>query len=516
MNEKAQDDLQNPPSEGLVEGDSPATETAVAESPAAETPEQAEPEEHQLSLEVRIEDAGPCRKHVHIKVPREDIAHFYEEEISELAETAQVPGFRVGHVPKRLLEKRFRKELSEQVKQKVLMQSLEEVADNYNLDPIGQPDLDVESLEIPEEGDFEFDFDIEVRPEFELPDYEGLVIQRPTRQITDEDVESYLQRYLEQYATREDYEGPAEAGDFVTLSVEFRHEGRPIHKIGEMTVQIRPVLRFQDAELENFDTLMSGVKPGDVREAELTVSGEAENIEMRGETLTAVFTVRGIKRLKRPELNSDFFERIGVEDEEELRDEIRATLTRQVQFQQRQACRKQVLERITESADWELPEELVLKQVENALRREVLEMQQAGYTPEEIRSRENEIRQRAVSNTEQALKEHFVLDKIATQEGIEVSPEEIDFEIQMMAMQRGESPRRLRARLQKSGMDENLAAQIRERKAVDFILEKAQFEEVPMEQPVENRVAAVPHSVCGVKAESARVEEEEPAEKEGD
>lgn len=497
MSENVNDDTLDP---------SAPSETAVAEQSAGEAEEKPP---FRMSMDVTIEDAGPCRKHIKIKIPQDDISHFYQEEVSELAETAEVPGFRVGHVPAQLIEKRFRKELAAQVKQKVLLQSLEQVSEDHELDPIGEPNIDVEAIEIPEEGDFEYDFDIEVRPEFSLPDYDGLKITRPSRDITDEDVETYLQRYLEQYGTREEHTGPAEAGDYVTLSAEFFKGGVPLHKIGEMTTQIRPVLRFQDAELEDFDTLITGKKAGETAETELTVSGEAANIEMRGETVTAKFTIRSVRRMKMPELNTEFFERIGADDEKSLREEIRKTLERQVQYQQRQACRRQVLEKITESADWELPEDLVLKQVENALRREVLEMQQAGFTSEQIRSRENEIRQRAVSNTEQALKEHFVLDKIATNEGIEVSPQEIDFEIQLMAMQRGESARRVRARLEKSGMDENLEAQIRERKAVDFILEKAQFEDEPMEAPVEDRIAAVAHSVCGVKAESARDEEEE-------
>ena len=449
-----------------------------------------------------------------LRIPREDLDHFYQEEVAELSGSAEVPGFRIGHVPIKLIEKRFRKELSAQVKQKVLVQSLEQVSEDYDLDPINEPNLDVESIEIPDEGDFEFDFDVEVRPDFDLPDYQGLRIERPAQKITSQDVDAYLQRYLEQYGTREDVDGAAEAGDYLTLSANFRFNDGPLHKIGEFEAQIRPVLRFQDAELENFDELMSQAEVGDSRQAVISVSTETENVEMRGEKVDVTFKIRGVKRLKMPELTADFWERIGFESEEELRDEIQSTLVRQNEYQQRQACRRQVLAKITESADWELPEELVLKQVENALRREVLEMQQAGYTSEEIRARENEIRQRAVSTTDQALKEHFVLDKIATNEKIEVTPEEIDYEIQMMAMQRGESARRVRARLEKSGMDENLSAQIRERKAVDVILKHATFTDVPIDKHAENRISAVSHSVCGLTSEAARDEEEEKTETE--
>ena len=169
------------------------------------------------------------------------------------------------------------------------------------------------------------------------------------------------------------------------------------------------------------------------------------------------------------------------------------------------------------SATWELPESLVNKQTENALRREMLEMQQAGFTTQQIMARENELRQQSVTSTRQALKEHFVLDRIATQEKVEVTPIDIDSEINMMAVQRGESPRRVRARLQKSGVIENLEAQIRERKAVDFILRSAQFEDVPAppkSTTAADDVQALPLSVCGIS--SLAVEPNEEAEEEVD
>ena len=151
---------------------------------------------------------------------------------------------------------------------------------------------------------------------------------------------------------------------------------------------------------------------------------------------------------------------------------------------------------VAASATWELPEDLVLKQVENAMYREVLEMQQAGYTEQQIRVRENELRQHQVSMTRQAMKEHFILDKIATQEGIEVSEYDVEAEMYHMAMSRGENIRRMRARMEKSGVIENLEAQIRERKAVDVILSKAVFEDIPMETPDTLNVEAVELEVC--------------------
>lgn len=475
----------------------------AVDSPDAGADQAAKEESAQrMDLDVTIESSGPCRKHVRVTVPREAIDGVLQSSVDELMQSAEVPGFRTGHVPEALIRKRFKTELADQVKQKVLMQSLEQISEDQNLDPINEPNLDLDSIEVPDEGDFEYEFDVEVRPEFDLPEYKGLEIERPTREITDADVEAYTQEFLEQYGQLEPVDAPARAGDFVVVQLTVTHDGRTLKEFDEITLRVRRVLRFQDAELEGFDELMIGAAADDVREADITVSLEAENIAMRGEVVHARFEVLDVKRLRLPALDEDFLDRIGVESADDLTSQVRNMLERQTTYQQRQSTRRQVLDKITESADWDLPEELVQKQVDNALRREVLEMQQAGFTTREIRARENELRQRSLSMTQQNLKEHFVLDRIAEQEKIQISHDEIDVEIALMAMQSGENPRRVRARLQKSGMIENLDAQIRERKAVDVILAHAKFTDTPMEAPTEPHVEALDRSLCSTIADT--------------
>ncbi|HWL07634.1 MAG TPA: trigger factor [Planctomicrobium sp.] len=459
-----------------------------------------------MELSVAIEDVGPCKKHVRVKVPRSSIDDTFSTILVDYTDRASVPGFRVGHVPTELVKKRFKKELSEQVKQRVLMASLEQLGDESKLEPINEPNLDLESIEIPDTGDFEYEFDVEVRPTFDLPNYKGLSIKRPVRTIEEKDVDDYLAQFLEQYGQLVPVEAPAQTGDFVTVNITVTHDGKQLAKIEDVSVRVRPTLRFQDSELAGFDKFISGVTAGETRETDLTVSMEADTIEMRGNTVHVVFDVLDVKRLNTPELTQDFLLRIGAYSEESLKEQIRGMLERQVKYEQRQSCRRQVLEQITESADWELPETLVARQVENALRRESLELQQAGFTSREILARENELRQRSLSMTRQNLKEHFVLDRLADEEKLEVTEDDLNAEISAMALSRGENPRRVRARLIKSGAIENLDAQIRERKAVDVILDNAQFEDVPMPTAIETEVEALNRSVCG--ARSSEVEEE--------
>lgn len=487
-----------------VEDDDVASEEQIADPDAPE----------RMDLTVVIEKAGPCKRHVRVTVPRADIEAVSSNSVDEMMESAEVPGFRVGHVPEALIRKRFRKELADQVKQKILMQSLEQVSDDEDLEPINVPNLDPEAFEIPDEGDFEYEFDVEVRPEFDLPEYKGLKIERPTRDISDADVDGYIDLVREDYGTLEPVDEPVTPGDFVTVDIVFTHNGETLRKIEELSVRVRPVLRLQDGELDGFDKLMTGASADDVREADLTISLEADNVEMRGETVHAKFTVLDVKRIRLPDLSPEFFERVNATDGDEFRARVRSVLERQVTYQQRQSTRGQVLEQIVESADWDLPEDLVRKQVDNALRREVLEMRQAGFTPREIRARENEMRQKSISTTRRNLKEHFVLDRIAEEENIEVTAADIDGEIQVMAMQAGENPRRVRARLQKSGVIENLEAQVRERKAVDVILEHAKFKDTEMPLTWQTDVEAIDRSICNPISDTTVDDAEEAADSE--
>ena len=482
-------------------------ETTNAESTDVETTgTEAGAEKYRLSLDVDIQSTGPCQRHVRVIVPRKDLDHFREEAVAEFAETATIPGFRAGRVPTALVEKRFRKELTDQLRQRVLLQSLDQLSEDNRFDPINEPDFDVEGLVIPDEGDFQYEFDVEVRPEFDLPTYTGLKIQRSNRVITDEQVVAHRDRYLAQYGDLTDTDAPAEVGNYLTLTIAFSDNDKPLRRLTDVSVELKPTLQFPDGQISGFDQLMAGTVPGDTRQTTVTITGEAETVEMRGEVVQVEITVTQVQRLQMPELTKEFLSNLGLESVEDLDLQIRNMLERQVQYDQRQSTRRQILEKITESANWDLPERLVRKQVDNALRREILEMQQAGFTTQQIRARENELRQKSLSSTRQALKEHFILDRIATQENIEVTPPDIDSEIYMMAIQRGENPRRVRARLHKSGMIENLEAQIRERKAVDYLLKHAEFEDVEAPAVDESQVSALSQSICGMQA---AVEEEE-------
>lgn len=457
----------------------------------------AEENDERLNLTVKVESTGPCRKHVSVSVPEEDIVRLRDMSLDEFAGQAEVPGFRIGRVPRDLLQKRFKTELADQVKQKVLLQSLEQMSDENDIDPINQPDIDVDSLDIPDSGDFSYEFDVEVRPEFDVPDYSNFTLERPSGDISDEELVAYRDQMLESYATAEKVDRAAAADDSILCDLKFTQGEKVIRESADQAFRLRPTLRFQDAEIEGFDSLIAGASAGETKTTTVMITVASPVVEMRGEEVTVEFAIKEVRENKLPEMDKEFLETVNCETAEDFEKEIRSALERQVEFKQRQKTREQVLEKIVEASDWDLPESLVQQQTENALRREMLEMTQAGFTREQINARENEIRQNAIESTRQALKEHFVLDRIATQEEIECDPQDIDTELMMMSFQTGESLRRIRARMVKSGMIDNLEAQLRERKAVDFILDKASYKDVDREPMAENTVTSASFAICG-------------------
>ncbi len=186
--------------------------------------EEAEPQKakRKLEIEVAISDAGPCKKRLKITVPRGEIDRQYEESVNTLRKEAVVPGFRPGRAPKQLVVKRFKKQVSDQVKSALLTSSLQQIDKDYDLDPITQPKLDIEAIVLPDDGPMNFEMDIEVRPEFDLPNYQGLKVARPIAEITEKDIDLQLTYYLEQRGqVVPKLEGAAERGDYLTADLVF-------------------------------------------------------------------------------------------------------------------------------------------------------------------------------------------------------------------------------------------------------------------------------------------------------
>ncbi len=142
---------------------------------------------------------GPCKKHIKVTIARADIDKRFDEKYSELMGDSTIPGFRPGKAPREIVVRKYKNEVKDQVRAQLLLASLEQLADDHDVAPLSPPDLNPDKLDIPEKGDFVYEFDVEVRPQFDLPDYKGLKLNRPAQTFTDADVEKEQNRILARY-----------------------------------------------------------------------------------------------------------------------------------------------------------------------------------------------------------------------------------------------------------------------------------------------------------------------------
>ena len=465
-----------------------STEEMLPDAPDAEAGEEAAQPER-LNLEIRIQSPSACQRHVMVSVSREDIERYFDKAFTDMMPTATVPGFRAGRAPRKLVEHRFRKDLADQVKGSLLMDSMAQVTDDSKLAAISEPTFDPVAVKIPDDGPLTFEFDIEVRPEFDMPNWKGLKIERPMKDFSGKDVDARMEEILAKYGRLVPFDGAASSGDYITCNLAFKHGDQVISESKEEVIRIRPVLSFRDGKIEKFDKLMKGVKADETRSGEAKLTNDAPNEALRGKTVTAVFEVLEVKKLKLPDLTPEFLKDMGFESEADLREGIAADLKRKLEYHQEQRARQQVTALLTESASWELPPDLLRRQSRRELERAVMELRRAGFGDAEIRAHENELRQNSAVSTARALKEHFILERIAEEEKIEAESADYDEEIRLIAMQSDESPRRVRSRIEKNGLMDALRNQIVERKVIARVLEEATFKDIPFEAGIEHAEA---------------------------
>ena len=149
-----------------------------------------------IKLDVKAESPQACLRDVIVTIPQVEVQRYLKDAYDELVPEAQVPGFRAGRAPRKLVEKQFRDRVVEQVKGSLLMDSLSQVTESEDFSAISEPDFDYESIEIPEEGDFKYQFSVEVRPEFETPKWKGIELTKPVEEVDEKAIDDSLELSL--------------------------------------------------------------------------------------------------------------------------------------------------------------------------------------------------------------------------------------------------------------------------------------------------------------------------------
>ncbi len=430
-----------------------------------------------LNLSVKVAETSACERHVTVTIPREDIERYFSEKFDDLAPKADVPGFRTGKAPRKLIENRFREQVEDQVKGSLLMDSLAQISDDESFSAISEPDFDFESINIPDDGPMTYEFNIEVRPEFDMPQWKGLKLKRTEQEFSDEDIDQELLKLGSRSSDMVPVDEPAQLGDYLVVDLVSRHEGKEIARAGEELVELCPQLSFGDALLDGFDGLMVGAVSGDKRTAKVKVSEFAANEALQGQEVDLEIALLDVKRIEAMDV-SEVAEKLGFEDLESLRQIIKQNLESRLQYKQRQEIREQISELLTESANWELPQDLLKRQSRRELERAIIELRSSGFAEQDIQAQENQLRQNVMKRTETMLKEHFILERIAEAESVEETDQDYELEIMKIAAQRNDSPRRVRARLERTGQMDALRNMIIEQKVIGLIEEQAEFKAV--------------------------------------
>jgi trigger factor len=458
-------------------------------------------EQPPLKIDVAVQSPQACLREVVVTVAEDEVQRYLKKAYDELVPEAQVPGFRAGRAPRKLVEKQFKDRVHEQVKGSLVMDSLAQVTESQPFSAISEPNFDFDAVVLPESGQFVFQFSVEVRPEFPTPQWKGLPVTKPVEDITDSDIDKAIERVLSRNSTIEATDEAAVLGDRLLIKAVFKDGSRVLSELEEERVTLRPRLSFPDGVCENFGDLLVGAVEGDVRRGTVKVSDTCEDESRRGASLDAEFHVIEVMRRTVPDLTPAVLQELGdFESVEEFRTFVRSSLERQAQYRQQQAVRQAVVGLLAGSASFELPADLVRRQTTRELQRKVLELRSSGFSEDDIRRIVNLSRQNAQASTELALREHFILEQIAEELKIEADPDDYDSEIALIAQQSDEPVRRVRARLEKTGQMDALRNQIVERKVIEAIVAEAQVTEKPIERDnAADEEFAVFHSLLGTK-----------------
>jgi trigger factor len=426
-----------------------------------------------LKLQVAVADLSQCRKGLTVEVPVEEVNAAFEKTYGAYARHVKIPGFRPGRVPRELIKQRFAKEAEEEVVQSLVPEALQAAVAEHMLRVVGEPQID--NLSIGQGEPLKFRATLEVMPEFELKEYKGLKLTKRVATVTDEDVEhslDHLRQSAAEFVPVEDR--PSRDGDFVSVNMVGKYVEPPEEEdLKSDDVQIEVGADNVQAE---FSENLRDVKAGDVREFRVKYPEDFSAEGLAGKTLDFTATVVAVREKEAPELDDEFARDFGdYENLQQLSDRIRENLTASAEARADAGLREEVVKRILEDYDFEVPSALVEPQAADRAREFAYLLMRNGVPPQTIKEmdwegRMNEFRPLAARDVRSAL----VFDRIGEAEKVEVSRWEVDAEIERMARMSGEPADQLKARLTKDDSLSSIEHRLRHQRALEAVIKHAE------------------------------------------
>jgi len=426
-------------------------------------------------MDVTVEDVAACRKKLTITFPRDEIDQKFNERFTELEREALVPGFRPGRAPRRLIEKRFREAVGEEVRAKLVAEGFEKAIEEQNLDVIGEPDVDPDKITLPDEGEMTFSIELEVRPEFNLPDdYSHIPLEGVEQpEVTDASVEAALERLREQHGRMEPAAEDDEARDNDILTCDLSVQAGDVMVVDRTNVRL-PVAQIavEGIRLDNLPELLKGAKVGETLTAKITIGDEADNEDARGKEAELRIKIGAVARVVLPD-DAALLEAADYEDMDALKAAMKRQQESEGSIAFRRAQERAIEDWLLEAVPFDLPDALTKRHASRLLSRQLVNLQYRGIPAQEIESRLDEIRGASDDQAARDLKLHFILDAIAQKEKVEATDAEVNARVRFIAAQYRRKEERLREEMTSAGTLESLRSQILEDKVLRMLLDKA-------------------------------------------
>jgi trigger factor len=405
-----------------------------------------------------VEKLSPTRVRINVEVPFTELQPDFDQAFKELAKTIRMPGFRPGKVPVKLLESRIDKQaMLDQVVGEAVPGRYSEAVASAEVQPLGQPEIEVTSKEYG--SDLVFTAEVDIRPEIALPDLTALTITVDPIEVKDDEVDTELQSLRARFGTLTGVERPAQDGDFVSIDLSATVDGEDVpeakteglsHEVGSGQL------------IEGLDDAIKGLKAEESKVFTTTlVAGDHA-----GQEAQVTVTVNSVKERELPEPDDEFAQLASEYDTiEELRESLVEQVSRVKRIQQAEQIRDKTLETLLEEVEVPLPEAIVQAQVDDTLHNAIhgLDHDEAKFV--EALAKEGSSREEFDAdnrgNAEKAVKTQLLMDAVADQLDIQVGQNDITERLVLMSRQYGIEPQQLLQVLQQNNQLPAMFADVR-------------------------------------------------------
>jgi trigger factor len=407
------------------------------------------------------------KREIQVEVPADVVSRQTDSLIQKYQKMARLPGFRRGHVPASIIRQRFSEEIKTDVVEALVPRHFRQETERLGLHPISQPRVSDLHLHAGEPLRFKAEF--EVMPEIKLEGHRELRADKPEITVSDADVDEALSDLREQHASFNPVEGRALAeGDFAQVSLDGTPksgEGQPVH-MDEVLVEIAG-----KNTMPEFTENLRAAMVGDERTFDVNYPEDSEDKRLAGKIFSYTVKVHAIKQKVLPELNDDFAKQLGeFTTTDDVRKRIREQIESERKHQAEHESKDKLVAELIRRNDFEVPEALVEHQIDIRLERGLRALAAQGLTAEQMKKMDmNRLRGGQREQAIHDVKASLLLEKVADEERIEVSEQQIDQELEALAKQTKQTVEAVRARLTRDGGLDRIRSRIRNEKALEFL-----------------------------------------------